>query len=182
MAFLFTMNLCLCSAQFKLIPPSEQEWAPNLNEKSKLMYLDFTSCQWNSDTEKMLASCYNLQKLSLRYLLTISKTINDICKQNANTLQVLDLSCCSGLYLDSVKDIVTNCEELKEVNFADTYLRPESISFLVNNLTDKIEKLNLSSLDCTDRDIQVLLSRWVLHDRKYIKKAKVFQNCKKLRP
>mgnify|MGYP002825539027 CR=1 FL=1 len=75
-----------------------------------------------------------------------SKMVKSICYQNGRTLQVLNLSFCSGLDLESIQDITKNCVGLKNVDLSSTGLSKESINFLVHNLTHEVEKLNLGRL------------------------------------
>ena len=82
---------------------------------------------------------------------------------NNQSLKVLDLNGCKGLYLDSIKIVVSNCLELTEVNFDNTKLDTETIEYLCANITNKVEKLSLFRLKVTDEDIKVLV-----------------QNCKKI--
>ena len=91
----------------------------NLNQPSKLKYLNLTNCKSDLNIlEDLLASCHSLEKLAMAKLkplnLKISaKLINTICYQNGSTLESLDLSSCKGLNLESIQTITNNCLELR---------------------------------------------------------------------
>ena len=124
------------------------EGSSNLKIKSnELKYLDLSACDGNeSFFEEILESCSSLEKLSMYNLNPSFKMISSICSQNGKTLKILDLEGCYGLDLEAIQLIVQNCVELTEVNFAITRLSDDSVKFLVNNLTSKVVKLNLSKV------------------------------------
>ena len=150
----------------------------NLPRASRLKYLNlFRFGHKNSDNlEKLLESCYSLQKLSLsaknlegRYHLSL-KLINSISLQNGKTLRVLDLTHCSLCpnlyscdnceYTSGIQQIVKNCTELKELSLHKTALHLKSIEILVSNLTSKIEKLDLFGMhNLKDEHVIILVTR-----------------------
>ena len=139
-----------------------------LDKASSLRYLDLKYCEAHVLTfEEILASCHSLQKLSMESMPFIrkrnfitSKMIKSICYQNGRTLQVLNLSFCSGLDLESIQDVTKNCVGLKNVDLFETGLSKDSINFLVNNLTPKVEKLNLGYLqNLKDDHVNNLVTR-----------------------
>ena len=65
----------------------------------------------------------------------------------------------SPLSFESIHLIVTNCPVLTELNLRDTYLSDKSRTFLVNNLTENIEKLDLNYLNMKDRHVITLVNR-----------------------
>ena len=84
--------------------------------------------------------------------------------QNSQTLKVLfiwDLD--QGqrtMSFESVKLIITICVELTELSITYTNLSQESIDFICENLTPKIEKLDISwDNDFDDRQLKILLNR-----------------------
>ena len=119
---------------------------------NELKYLDLSACDGDeSFLEEILESCSSLEKLSMYNLNPSFKMIGSICSQNGKTLKILDLEGCYGgtsygLDLKAIQLIVQNCVELTEVNFAITRLSDDSVKFLVNNLTSKVVKLNLSKV------------------------------------
>ena len=145
----------------------------NLSKASKLKYLDLSSfgLKNGNNSEKLLESCYSLQKLSLKRFKLSSRLISITCLQNGKTLKVLDLSKCnfagkhyledSSLWeLDCIKKIVKNCTELKELSLNMTKLCQKSIDILVSNLTTKIEKLDLFyHFPLRDEHIKTLVKR-----------------------
>ena len=62
--------------------------------------------------------------------------------------------------LESVKLIVTLCVELTELSIGDILLCQESIDFVCENITPKIEKLDISWHDSFgDKQLNILLAR-----------------------
>ena len=130
----------------------------------------------NSSSEKdrsdihlpeLATSCYGLEKLSV-YVYPLdfaraSKMLKCII-QNSQTLKVLYIQDLDQRQLtmsfESVKLIITLCVELTELSITYTKLSEESIDFICENLTPKIEKLDISwhdSLD--DEQLKKLLTR-----------------------
>ena len=110
--------------------------------------------------EDLLYSCHYLQKLSLAGLTLNSEMIKHLSLQNGHTLEVLDLQCSKGWNLTSIQHIIKNCQQLREINFCNTSLSSQSIEFLVNNLTPRIEKLNLDFMTYfSDEHLNTLVTR-----------------------
>ena len=156
----------------------------NLNQKSPLKYLDLNFCKANDDVlNNLISACDSLEKLSLRNLTLNGKMIKAI-SENGKTLQVLNLEGCCGLILDRyrisshnfnrnlasnqvvpgilepIAPIIRSCNELVEVNFGSTGLSFNSISFLADNLTTKVQRLSLSDLEfLRDPHIECLLPK-----------------------
>ena len=87
----------------------------------------------------------------------------NLCSQNSATevslFQVLHLY---GLDLnfETVKQVVDKCINLSEVNFSDTKLCPDSVNYLVKNLTQNVQKLSLQDLESvTDERVSTLVIR-----------------------
>ena len=138
---------------------------PNFPTTSVLKYLNLAGFGLKNNPEKILKSCFSLQKLSLSQLPLSLKLISITSLQNSKTLKVLDLSRCTFLgshsnELDCIEQIVETCTELKELSLCMTYLCETSIDFLVSNLTSQIEKLDLFNMDClTDNHVKKLVTR-----------------------
>ena len=139
--------------QYLSLYRAKMEASSNLRINSnELKYLDLSACDGDeSFLEEILESCSSLEKLSMYNLKHSFKMISSICSQNGKTLKILDLEGCyrgtgHGLDLEAIQLIVQNCVELTEVNFARTRLSADSVKFLVNNLTSKVVKLNLSKV------------------------------------
>ena len=107
--------------------------------------------------EEIMNSCNQLQKLSLAGLQVSSQYLEPSILLNDQSLTVLDLNGCKGLSLEMIITIVFNCLELTEVNVDNTKLDPETITYLCNNLTEKIEKLSLFRLKVTDENMKSLV-------------------------
>ena len=135
-----------------------------LNMPNQLRYLDLTNTTSSSDEvlDELLESCCSLEKLSVKYFKT--SLVDRICQQNWKSLKLLNFK--SGLDMESInyssylKTVVKICVELKELNVRLTDLSEDVIDFLVNNLTPKIEKLNLFSMaKANDEQIKTLVER-----------------------
>ena len=103
---------------------------------------------YNRNVEVLLGSCHSLQKLRLKNYNCLN---NNLWVQNGKTLQSLNLSNSPNRWnysfdfdLKSIKDIVENCVELREVSFYHTDFHEDALNYLVNNLTPKVLRLDLS--------------------------------------
>ena len=64
------------------------------------------------------------------------------------------------LSLESIQRICDKCVALKEINLRKTELSEDSVTFLVNNLTTTVKKLNLEELTfLKDEHIKTLVKR-----------------------
>ena len=150
----------------------------NLPRASRLLYLNLSGFPIIENSEKLLKSCYSLQKLSLSYFHFPSKLISIASLQNGKTLRVLDLSNCilcicisrntkdwsctqtHCAYPTSIQQIVENCTELKELSLHKTKLCKRSVDFLCFNLTSKVEKLDLYDLTfLRDEHVKKIVTR-----------------------
>ena len=146
----------------------------NLPKVSALQYLNLSAFRpecYGNYSEKILESCYSLQKLSLSTFQLSLKLISITSLQNGKTLKVLDLSNCtfyvenfmrdsSKCEFDCIRQIVENCTELKELSLHMTNLCEKSIDFLVSNLTSSIEKVDLFDQSLlNDRHVRKLVTR-----------------------
>ena len=71
------------------------------------------------------------------------------------------MSKCKGIIFSSLyQAIIDDLTELKELNLFDTDLSIQTVDYLVNNITTKIEKLSLRSLYYVrDRHVKTLVKR-----------------------
>ena len=119
-----------------------------LRKPCQLRYLDFSFCKAFDDCVlgTILTSCNSLQKLSLARIRNISlDMMNGICDKNSSTIKTLDL--CSARFSEGqFQTIIKSCDKLTELNLSYTDLSREDITFLVTNLTETIENLNLASI------------------------------------
>ena len=84
---------------------------------------------------------------------------------NAKMLTTLDLRstskgrhpCC--IPFGSIKKIILFCDQLREANFEYQLAIGDDNDFFANNLTTKIEKLNISYIDILDEHMEKLLKR-----------------------
>ena len=84
---------------------------------------------------------------------------------NAKMLTSLDLKGTrypqihSFINFESIKEIILVCEELREANFQNQCRIEDDLDFFANNLTTKIEKLNISQIGILDEHMVKLLNR-----------------------
>ena len=141
----------------------------NLNEKSQLtcLNLDFCAAYRVTNLEILTGSCVKLQKISMKKLTKLflsSNMIKNICNQNGQTLQVLNLENClengGSLSEDQVLLITKKCVALKEVNFNKTGLFWPAVELITNNLTPSVQHLSLRKfIWMQDWDIVTLVKR-----------------------
>ena len=124
----------------------------HLRKSSNLTNLSLNRCAIkNQVLEEFLGSCHSLTKLTLRGINVSNVNTRNLKKfvlQNRKTLQTLDLRTFKTLDLESIQFIINNCKELTVLNLQrhrndEDVLSEESINYLANNLTEKVEKLNL---------------------------------------
>ena len=129
-------------------------------EKLKFLTLDGAKSKTKM-LDKLLDSCRSLEKLNLEcFSFFSSKRIKSLCFKNHLTLQKVDFSSCNGLNLESIKLIVDNCVEIKDLRLTDSQLSKKSLHYLVNNLTIKIEELSLKwQINLYDSHILNLVKR-----------------------
>ena len=179
----FLQKLLDNGCQYLSLLEAISEGTLNLPNASRLKYLNLSGFELKSasnreNSEKLLKSCYTLQKLSLSSFYLTVNLINSTCLQNGKFLKVLDLRRCDGLYeyrcflcpnekkctycqyTAPIQQIVEKCTELKELSLHDTYLNKESIEILVSKLTTKIEKLDLFYMNhLGDKHVKTLVTR-----------------------
>ena len=130
------------------------------SEHLKHLTLDASKSKRKKMLERLLDSCHQLEYLKLEFFSFSSKRIGNLCFKNHLTLQKLDFSSCYGLNLKSVKLIVDNCVEIKDLRLPNSQLSKNSLHYLVNNLTTKIEMLSLKvQINLNDAHILDLVER-----------------------
>ena len=155
-----------------------------LENESQLTDLDLSGCTVSRHVfEELLISCHYLQKLTCTQPLNFN-TLSTLTSQNGKTLQVLNIyyeyiyeydtrdSSGKNLTLSSIRSILENCTELKELNFWDG-VYPEAngtinydcgiygsnIDYLVSNISPNIEKFSIRACEIRDKHIKILVSR-----------------------
>ena len=112
------------------------------------------------DPARILRACCSLEKLSMGSMDFKASLYIPAIIRNSSTLKILDLTYCKGLNLYRIKRIFSACQELKEVSFEGIeQLCPHSISFICNNLSKSIEKINLRNQKVYDNHLNNLVSR-----------------------
>ena len=140
----------------------------NLKRTSQLRSLNLDFCDASvRNLEILTGSCIILEKISMRKLTKMylsSNMIENICNQNGQTLQVLNLENCletgRSLSLHQVWLITKKCVILKEVNFNKTGLFWPAVELITNNITPFIQHLSLQKfIWMQDWDIVTLVKR-----------------------
>ena len=98
------------------------------------------------------------QEIIIGFLRLTSYMIDKICMQNADTLQVLNLSY-SQLNSESVQVIAYKCVALKEINIGYTCLPLDALTYFCNNLTNGIVRLGKA----TNFRLIIILSLLIKH-------------------
>ena len=155
-----SISLCQCE-----IVTDDVTFERNFNLKNLALQDSYeTPCEKFNILPKMAASCFNLEKLCVDrfdqfWLMRIPGKIMRCIIQNGATLRVLYLPW-STLDLDCAKWIFTQCTELVELNVRYGTWSQEAIDFMCENLTNKIEKLDLTGQSkFGDRQLETLLTR-----------------------
>jgi hypothetical protein len=160
-----------------------------LKYESQLKILDLSGCSAENQSvfEELLRSCSHLQKLSFTQKLKL-EVMSQLTALNGKTLQILN--CWQGnqgrsgwnpdwLELSTIKCIIKNCPELKELTFwsgdneSDGENRSKSnenlfyycrifrnnIDYLVNNIPPKIETFDFGYSAFGEEQIKILVTR-----------------------
>ena len=131
----------------------------SLENCSQLRYLDMTKLIATDEVKenevRILTSCHSLEKLSLIGMALSKKMLFSIFYQNSKTLQVLNLSRCSGVSMG----LIHYCVNLVELNL-EKIDQNTSVDLLTESLSTKIEKVSLQFLkSIRDRHIKKLVTR-----------------------
>ena len=126
-----------------------------MNKSSQLRYLDMTTLTATAKLkETVLASCHSLEKVSLMNTPLNKKIVNSLFNQNGKTLQILNLSRCNEVQLESFPC----CVNLVELNLEK--INQISADQLTDYLSSKLEKLSLRDLKSVgDKHIKKLVTR-----------------------
>ena len=137
-----------------------------LENNSKLKYLNLLGgYSENNAFDEILKSCHQLKNISIDHRISF-ESLKMITSQNGQTLQVFDCWI-RKMKLPTIQNIVKNCLELREITIfgkkdcdIECRLPQDAMEYFVNNLTSKIEKIDLgyqSNLD--DMYFKTLVSR-----------------------
>ena len=153
-----------------------------LENDSQLTDLDLSGCTVSRHVlEELLISCHYLQKLTCTQPLNFN-TLSTLTSKNGKTLQVLKIyyeyiyeydtrdNSGKNLTLSSIRSILENCTELKELNFWNgvcpengihriCFIHRSNVDYLVNNISPNIEKFSVAASDFRDQHIKILVSR-----------------------
>ncbi|ERL87642.1 hypothetical protein D910_05033 [Dendroctonus ponderosae] len=127
--------------------------------QSRLLYLDLSMACIASDSLVVLFNkCRRLKKLSLENV-----RVNDsvLLALSANKdIEVINFAMCSGIRVDGLEHLLSNCKQITELNIAWTYLSSNSIKYICENLSPTMDRLNFSGCRklMTDRYVASLVS------------------------
>ena len=126
----------------------------------RIFGLDLDKCEANCEVlEYLIGSCHCLEEVSLHDLSLSTNVIKKLCLQNGRTLQLLDLCNFGILDLESINHIVSYCVELTEFYLESTLITGNQSLYLVQNLTPKLEKINIGVKNLTDEHVKALVKR-----------------------
>ena len=146
---------------------SEIHGSLSSNIKSQLRVLNLCPIfSWGEETlvlEELLSSCSSLKHLIMEGVPLTLKMAESICK-NGKTLEILNLNSSYVCFISNyLEEIFKCCLELKEVDLAHVHendgLSEGQLELLAQNISQNVEKLNLSSSLIVDDQVKILLRR-----------------------
>ena len=137
-----------------------------LNRPSKLTYLSLKSFI-NGDSTKdfikeILNSCCSLEVLALAYSPkhSLNIVLQDLCKRNGQTLQVLNLAECTWISKKSAHVISKYCTQLWKITLFNCHMSHDAIDCFVSGLSPNVKRVCLALNDTmTDEQVEKLVSR-----------------------
>ena len=137
-----------------------------LNRPSKLTYLSLKSFI-NGDSTKdfikeILNSCCSLEVLALTYSPkhSLNIVLQDLCKRNGQTLQVLNLAECTWISKKSAHVISKYCTQLWKITLFNCHMSHDAIDCFVSGLSPNVKQVCLALNDTmTDEQVEKLVSR-----------------------
>lgn len=121
----------------------ENSKVDSLEFRARILYLDMSmTCISEKSLGRLFSKCYRLKKLSLEQVPISTEVLSALSQ--SHDLEVLNLAMCTGITLEGVKCLLTECQRLKQVNLAWTSLSGDSIDFICKNLPSSMDRLNLS--------------------------------------
>ncbi|EFA10811.2 S-phase kinase-associated protein 2 [Tribolium castaneum] len=111
--------------------------------RCRLMYLDLTMASVSpSSLVTIFNQCRRLKKLSLE---SVPIDDNVLVALSANReLEVLNLAMASGIGVEGLRYLLTNCRKIRELNLSWTYLNAVSIDLVCENLPPTLDRFNFS--------------------------------------
>ena len=137
-----------------------------LNRPSKLTYLSLKSFI-NGDSTKdfikeILNSCCSLEVLALAYSPkhSLNIVLQDLCKRNGQTLQVLNLAECTWISKKSAHVISKHCTQLWKITLFNCHMSHDAMDCFVSGLSPNVKQVCLALNDTmTDEQVEKLVSR-----------------------
>ena len=132
-------------------------------KNSKLKYLGFAASRSTNGLTEFAASCYDLEKLSVICHDIDQSAFDQVFKciiQNSSTLKVLCLVNCQIMSYESMRLILTFCQELTDLNIGWISISQEIMDMFCSNLTIGIEKLDITGQPTFGNDqLKMLVTR-----------------------
>ena len=154
--------LGLCGTEITDVP------GPNsFSVSNQLKYLSIScdnhfASQHEVLMKNLLDSTQVLEKLSIQCCRKSAFHFQPSIIQNNQTLTILRIKSLKSLNFETVQLIFTNCLQLTEVSLMDCSMSVEALTFLCNNLTDKIKKLSLFCIYAFDSEDYILEDEHVI--------------------
>ena len=117
-----------------------------VNQKRFYEYYEQSQCNHSADMLQVRTSWY------IECLLPNAKMLTTLDLRNKSTTL-------GSAHFESIKGIILACDELREANFEWQVNIEDDLDFFANNLTTKIEKLNISYINILDEHMVKLLKR-----------------------
>ena len=153
--------LGLCGTEITNVP------GPNsFSVSNQLKYLSIScdnhfASQHEVLMKNLLDATQVLEKLSIQCCRGSAFHFQPSIIQNNQTITVLRISSLKSLNFETVQQF-TNCLQLTEVSLMDCSMSVVALTFLCNNLTDKIKKLSLFRIHAFDSEDYILEDEHVI--------------------
>ncbi|XP_053556400.1 S-phase kinase-associated protein 2 [Bombina bombina] len=109
----------------------------------RLQHVDLSNCTVSVDAlHGILSRCHKLQNLSLEGLTLSDEIMHGIAKNSA--MERLNLGGCSGFSPETLKEMLSNCTRVEELNLSWCDFTADHIKVTVNHIPSHITQLNFS--------------------------------------
>ena len=157
----------LCLYRCEILPPRARVKLTELKRSLNLKTLCLDQTKGDKTLVNEILTSHPMEKVDLELSMMSKDDISQFIKllpQIGSQLKSLKLNAFSSVELDltgiSISLIVDSCRDLEELNIRDIKLSKEAISYLCENLTPTVLKLDISTGYCyNDNNIRRLVER-----------------------
>lgn len=128
--------------------------------RSRLLLLDLSMVNISCDSlVELFKRCNRLKKLSLEHV-KVNENVLSALSLSKN-LEILNLAMVEGINEKGLRYLLSNCQNIRELNLAWTYLNVNSIQYICTNLPKTLDRLNISGCRklLSDKNVFELVSR-----------------------